>query len=509
MDRTIIYPGAIPLETDLLSAERDAMVALGHLARTAMGTGTYVDGLACTPTGPASMTVNVAPGCIFSLQTIDGSAFSSLSSDASPLVKIGVNTTTTPFALTAPATSGHSINYLVEAQFLEADGTAVVLPYYNASNPASPYSGPSNTGVAQNTKRTQRVSMQVKAGVSATTGTQATPSVDAGWVGLYVVTVAYGATTVIAGNISTYSAAPFLAAKLPDIPSTVQLQAGNYAADTGTANALAVTLAPVPASYAAMVGVPIRVLKSAASNTGAATINVNGLGAVAITKPDGTAMLAGDLVAGGMYALVGTGTGFMLSGAVRRQGNMQSFTGSGTFTVPAGVFRVRVTVTGGGAGGAGCGAGNAGGGGGAGGTAIGWYDVTPAQSITVTVGAGGSAGASGGGGGGNGGTSSFGALCSATGGAGGGVVLGGGAGGGGTGGNINITGGYGSDGAGAAATTYAGNGGASFWGGGGRGGSGAGGGGIAGQAYGSGGGGAYVSASVGGAGMAGVVEVEW
>ena len=48
-------------------------------------------------------------------------------------------------------------------------------------------------------------------GVAATTGTQTTPVVDSGWVGLYVITVNYGQTTVTTAQITTYPGAPFLA----------------------------------------------------------------------------------------------------------------------------------------------------------------------------------------------------------------------------------------------------------------------------------------------------------
>ena len=85
----------------------------------------------------------------------------------------------------------------------------------------------------------------------------------------------------------------------------------------------------------------------------------------------------------------------------------QVFTSSGTFTVPAGVTKVKVTVVGGGGGG-GIGTSYAGGGGG--GTAIKTITgLTPGGTVAVTVGAGGVAAAAGV-------TSSFGAYCSATGG---------------------------------------------------------------------------------------------
>ena len=131
------------------------------------------------------------------------------------LVKLGINLTPTSFTVGSPATSGQSINYLIQAALLESDTVPVVLPYYNAANPAQPYSGPGNSGVAQNTRRIQRVQLQLKAGAAANAGTQATPPIDNGWVGLYVVTVSYGQTTVGANNITLLATAPFLSYKLP------------------------------------------------------------------------------------------------------------------------------------------------------------------------------------------------------------------------------------------------------------------------------------------------------
>jgi hypothetical protein len=241
MDRGIVYPGAIPLDTDLLSTNRNAMVGLGFLARAAFGTGTVVDGLAITPTGPASMVVNIGPGSIASQETVDATAYGSLALDTSDaLVKMGINLTSTSFTLTAPGTSGQSINYLVEATFAETDGTAVVLPYYNSTNSEDPYSGPANSGTAQNTLRTQRASLQLKAGTAATTGTQTTPAVDSGWVGLYVITVNYGQTTITSGNLSgaRLASAPFISA---------QCQGGAVASGPTSASSLSVqaTFTPV------------------------------------------------------------------------------------------------------------------------------------------------------------------------------------------------------------------------------------------------------------------------
>ena len=215
MDRNLVYPGSIPLDSDLLSLNRHTMVALGALAQAALGTTMVADGLACAPSG---LGVSVGPGAITQFSVVDAQAYGSLSADAAtPLVKMGVNLGATAFALTAPTTSGQSINYLIQATLQESDAGATVLPYYNAANPALAYAGPNNSGVAQNTQRIQRVQLQLKSGAPAVTGSQTTPPVDNGWVGLYVITVVQGQTLVVSGNIATLPTAPFLAFKLPQL----------------------------------------------------------------------------------------------------------------------------------------------------------------------------------------------------------------------------------------------------------------------------------------------------
>lgn len=218
MDRTIVYPGAIPLDTDILNLNRNVMVGIGALNAAVFGTGMVADGLACTPTVPASLTVTVAPGSITQLGVVDSSGYGSLAADtAEQTVKTGINLDPVTFTLAAPTSSGQSVNYLIEATFSESDAGPVVLPYVNAANPSVPYSGPGNSGGAQNTQRIQRVQLQVKPGAAASAGTQTTPAVDAGWVGLYVVTINYGQTAITGADITTLPTAPFLGFKLPQL----------------------------------------------------------------------------------------------------------------------------------------------------------------------------------------------------------------------------------------------------------------------------------------------------
>lgn len=97
------------------------------------------------------------------------------------------------------------------------------------------------------------------------------------------------------------------------------------------------------------------------------------------------------------------------------------FESSGSFTVPAGVTKVRVRVVGGGGGSAGGNASAGGAGGSGGGYSEGVFDVSAGEVYAVTVGSGGAGGVNNGGVGKTGGASSFGNLISATGGGGAGT----------------------------------------------------------------------------------------
>lgn len=218
MDRQIVYPGAIPLETDILNTNKNAMVGLSKLASAMLGTSTILNGFACSPDSPASLNVSIAPGEIYSLQNIDSTAYSSLAADtAHSILKQGISLNAVLLTCAAPVTAGQSINYLIQIAYQDTDTNAVVLPYYNASNPSLAYSGPANAGTTNNTVRKGAVAISAKAGATATTGTQTTPAADSGYVGIAVVTVANGATTIVSGNIGVYASKPTLPYNLNQI----------------------------------------------------------------------------------------------------------------------------------------------------------------------------------------------------------------------------------------------------------------------------------------------------
>ena len=251
MDRNLVYIGSIPQDVDILNVNKNTMLALGSLIQAAFGTSTTVDGLSCTPTTPASMGVTVGPGSVYALQNVDGTAYGSLPADTTGhVMKQGLAPAAQIFPLAAPTGTGQSVVYLVQAAYQDADAGAAVLPYYNASNPAASWSGPNNTGVSQNTVRRGVCLLGVKTGVAAPTGTQSVPAPDAGYVGLWAVTVANGATTVTSGNIATAPNAPFLATKLPALGSMATQAASAVAVTGGTVNGTSVGgTTPAPGSF--------------------------------------------------------------------------------------------------------------------------------------------------------------------------------------------------------------------------------------------------------------------
>ena len=300
-----MYSQEIARTVDLLQSQQSAMIALAKLSDMVLGTGTLVDGLSVVPTGPASLSVLVNPGQIYSLANLEATTWSALAADTThQIVKQGVSLNQQTFTITPPATGGFSQVFLVEVQYADLDQGSTVLPYFNVTNPTVPLSGPANSGTPQNTQRAGVVSTQIKAGTAAATGTQVAPSADAGWTGLYNITVANGQTTITAGNIVQVAGAPFITsstlAKLTAVPAAVQGGNWSSATDTGAVNALAVTLAPAPAALVAMQQIRCRV---ANTNTGATTLNVNGLGALPVVHSDQSALNAGD-INGGQIALL-------------------------------------------------------------------------------------------------------------------------------------------------------------------------------------------------------------
>jgi len=82
-----------------------------------------------------------------------------------------------------------------------------------------------------------------------------------------------------------------------------------YAADTGAADAYAIALDPVLSEY--ITGMPI-FFKAENTNTGASTLDINGLGVKTIKKNGASDLAAGDIEAGQITIIAYDGTNFQL-----------------------------------------------------------------------------------------------------------------------------------------------------------------------------------------------------
>lgn len=222
-----------------------------------------------------------------------------------------------------------------------------------------------------------------------------------------------------------------------------------YAVDAVGTDAYAITPSPAITAYVAG---QFFTFKAGTLNTGAATLNVSGLGAKTIKKDVSSDLVTGDILANQVVEVIYDGTNMQLvsrsSTLTPLNPTVQVVTATGTYTAPAGLKYALVELVGGGGGGGSLqSTSRVGGGGGGGGYARKILSAaTIGVSQSVTIGAGGASATS------AGGTTSFGALLSATGGALGanGAAAGaaGGAGGIGSSGDINIRGGAGGNGGG-------------------------------------------------------------
>ena len=202
MDRVIVYPGSIPLDTDMLDTNRNTMIAVGALLAATLGLNPIVDGLQVTTAAVGGLSIRIGPGTISGLQRLDSRPYGSLPNNvADGLVKMGINTGDSTLLLTAPAAAGQAQSTLVQATYTENDGQTVALPYYNASSPAQPWLGPANSGHAQPTRRTQTVALSLKTGAIAAAGEALDPPADPGWIGLAVITLAGGQATFAQSDI--------------------------------------------------------------------------------------------------------------------------------------------------------------------------------------------------------------------------------------------------------------------------------------------------------------------
>ena len=132
---------------------------------------------------------------------------------------------------------------------------------------------------------------------------------------VFTITRAQEGTTARAWSVGDYFNLFLTAADTREFAQLGDLQAqtGNYAVDSGTANAYSVTLSPALAAH--NLGMPIRV-KFANTNTGSSTFN-DGAGALALVTPDLGALQPGNIQGGGIGVVIYDGTRFELLGTYK------------------------------------------------------------------------------------------------------------------------------------------------------------------------------------------------
>lgn len=106
-------------------------------------------------------------------------------------------------------------------------------------------------------------------------------------------------------NVTIQESLTYLPGATVASPNTV----ANYGVDAGSTDTYVATLTPVPTAY---VTGRVYVLKANTANTGAATVNFNGLGAKTIVKAVSTTLANNDILALMLCYMVYDGTNMVL-----------------------------------------------------------------------------------------------------------------------------------------------------------------------------------------------------
>ncbi|MGY6770152.1 glycine-rich domain-containing protein [Komagataeibacter sp. NFXK3] len=280
MDRQIVYPAQIPLDSDLLNAQRNAFVSLGHLAGMAYGDNTVAaGGFVCTP--GTGLAVTIAPGSLLAAGVVDGTAYGTLAANGSVLVRQYISRD--PVTLAVP---GAGATYTVYVTPATVDADATVLPFYNAADPSVTYAGADNSGKAAPTVRQDVAQL----GIAATVPDGACP--------LWTITVPAAATAMTADMIAQAEGAPFYQT-IPELQASKISKAGDGM--TGPLTVLNAAAAQNPVALGQLAGLtPGRLLNTQVFDTA---------GTYPYTPTPGTTRIEVDIQGGGGSGGYTYGTG--------------------------------------------------------------------------------------------------------------------------------------------------------------------------------------------------------
>lgn len=305
-----VYTNQVPFESDVLRSNSYRMAAISKLAQTLLGTGInnvdLFNGLPCSPVAPPGLQVVVGVGVGYSFENYADTDYGVLPADTNPnhkLYKQGISLDPVTLNTPAPVGSGNSVIHLVQARFRTQDVNVVTRPYFNSADPTDPlFNDMSDT-------RIDDLSITIKLGTEGPSPSP--PSPDSGYTGLYYVTVAFGQTVIVPGDITTVPDAPFITESLTQKVGYPALRNATYTAfedESVTPNSVVVNPAIPYVEY--VFGTTITVL-IANTNTGASNIDINGIGSAAITV-GGTALTGGEMPANWVATLQHDGTSFQL-----------------------------------------------------------------------------------------------------------------------------------------------------------------------------------------------------
>lgn len=211
MDRVIWHYGQNPPTSWWNQWQRNERLGLGQFLFDAMGRATTPTYSNLTVQTSSGLNVVVGPantntlGSVYQYLADDtgtyGDGITALAADPHQIFVQGLMLATGPTIgpLNPPGTSGQSINYLIECKVNEVDQTSQTVTYVSSLGVV--------TSGSANRDRADTVTCQSKTGVAATTGSQVTPAVDAGWVGIGYVAVANGTATITTPMIFNGAAA--------------------------------------------------------------------------------------------------------------------------------------------------------------------------------------------------------------------------------------------------------------------------------------------------------------
>lgn len=259
-DRTIWYPQQTVTSTGLNQQERNERLAFGTWLLQSLnltggaGTGVYSNLTVSPGTGlyvTTAPTVASTVGAVYQVQQNDPAVPASCPSVLPTCPQVAADSrliavpafqsaTSNPIGpLTAPATSGQSVYWLIEAQETPSVDTSTTSSQFVVGQ------GPNAVYVPQSFAvpivRSDVLIYQLKEGTPGTSPTE--PSVDSGWIGITNCLIPYGTTQVTSGMCTPF--APFAGFAIGNSTVTAVHGTGNITASTAS-GVVTVTETPNP-----------------------------------------------------------------------------------------------------------------------------------------------------------------------------------------------------------------------------------------------------------------------